>query len=95
MLARCFGAAAIAAALLCLLGPGTSFANVKCQCNNGTIADDMSSDYDDPDLDAACDDACSESGGGRVWKPEVDEEDGDDVTITPRRRHHEEPELPR
>jgi len=71
----------VAALTVLLFGAGNAWATVKCQCNNGSITHDMSADYDDDDLDAVCNDACSESGGGRVWKPEVDESDGDDVII--------------
>jgi hypothetical protein len=69
--------------LMCLLGPGSAQATVKCQCNNGTVAHAMNSDYDDDDLEESCNDACSMSGGGRVWSVESDRDD-DDVTIRPR-----------
>jgi hypothetical protein len=68
--------------LLALVVPGTALATVKCQCNNGSITQAMSVDYDDPDLDEACNDACSMLGGGRVWNVATDQYDDDDV-----RRH--------
>jgi hypothetical protein len=71
--------------LLGLFGPGSALASVKCQCNNGIITHDMSTDYDDDDVEEAWNDACSESGGGRVWKPEIDGGDGDDVSVRHRR----------
>ena len=62
-------------ALICLLLPGPAQASTKCQCNNGTIAISMD------DGDDACDDACDEMGGGRVWQPS-DSEDGDETVQT-------------
>ena len=47
-----------------LVLPLTASANTKCLCNNGMITQSMSDDAD------ACDDACDEFGGGRVWTPE-------------------------
>ena len=61
--------------LLALLAPGTALATVKCQCNNGSITQATSVDYDDEDLDAACNDACSMLGGGRVWNVDTDQYD--------------------
>ena len=61
--------------LLALSAPGTALATVKCQCNNGAIAQAMDVDYDDEDLDAACNDACSMLGGGRVWNVDTDQVD--------------------
>jgi hypothetical protein len=91
MFARSILLAGIALLLICLLGPGIASASVKCRCNNGTITEDMSSDYDDDDLDAACDDACSDLGGGRLWSPDTDDngDNGDDVTIRPGERRRE------
>jgi len=79
MIARSIVSAAIAVLLVGLLGPGTAFATVKCQCNNGTLAHAMGADYDDEDVAEACDEACSSSGGGRVWS--VDNDDDDDVNV--------------
>lgn len=64
----------IAAFLVCLLGPGTAYATLKCQCNNGTRAHAMGSDFGDEDAEEACNDACSASGGGRVWQLDLDRE---------------------
>jgi hypothetical protein len=58
--------------LICLLGPGTALATLKCQCNNGTISHSMGSDFGDDDAEESCNDACSESGGGRVWQLDED-----------------------
>jgi hypothetical protein len=74
MLDRSIRSIGIAVFLICLLGPGTAFATVKCQCNNGTVTQAVGSDYDDDDLDDACDDACSMLGGGRVWQLDRDRE---------------------
>jgi hypothetical protein len=81
---------AFAVVLICLLSPAAAFATVKCQCNNGAISQAMGADYDDDDVDDACNDACSGMGGGRVWSVASDDEDGDDVTIRRGGRHHEE-----
>jgi len=35
----------------------------------------MDVDYDDDDLDSACNDACSMLGGGRVWNVDTDRND--------------------
>lgn len=75
--------AGIAVLLLCLLGPGTAFASVKCQCNNGTLAHAMSADYDDSDVEDSCNDACSSSGGGRVWNVDTDDDDSGSLTVRP------------
>jgi hypothetical protein len=64
----------IAVFLICLLGPGTAFATLKCQCNNGTISHAMGASFDDDDVEESCNDACSESGGGRVWQLDQDRE---------------------
>jgi hypothetical protein len=64
----------IAVFLICLLGPGTALATLKCQCNNGTITHAMGSDFGDDDAEESCNDACSESGGGRVWQLDQDRE---------------------
>ena len=72
--------------LLGVLGADTAQATVKCQCNNGTIAHAMSVDYDDDDLDEACNDACSMSGGGRVWNVDTDRGYGGDEVIRDRVR---------
>ena len=74
----------IAIFLLCLLGPGTAFATVKCQCNNGTLAHSMSADYDDADVEDSCNDACSSSGGGRVWSVDTDRNDNDSDNVNVR-----------
>jgi hypothetical protein len=55
-------------------------ATVKCQCNNGTLAHALDADYGDEDADENCNDACSQSGGGRVWSVDTDRTD-DDVTV--------------
>jgi hypothetical protein len=79
MLDRFALSAGIAILFAGLLGPGVALATVKCQCNNGAIAQAMNADADDDDVDAACDDACSMLGGGRVWSVDTDQdEDGDD-----------------
>jgi len=91
MLERSIFSAGIAVFLICLLSPAAAFATVKCQCNNGTLSDAMDADYGDDDADEACNEACSEMGGGRVWNVDTDQEDGDDVTIRNRHRHDEEP----
>ena len=83
MLDRRALAAGVATFLLGLLAPGTSHASVKCQCNDGSIVRAMGADYDDEDVDAACNDACSTQGGGRVWSVDRDRNDDDDGT-TPR-----------
>jgi hypothetical protein len=64
----------IAVFLLCLLGPGAAFATVKCQCNNGSISHAMGASFDDEDVEDSCNDACSELGGGRVWRLDQDRE---------------------
>jgi len=74
-----------------LLSPAAAFASVKCQCNNGMIAEAMDADYDDDNANESCNDACSDMGGGRVWNAETDQDEGDDVTIGGRERRHEEP----
>lgn len=75
------------AAVLALLAPGTALASVKCQCNNGSVVNAMGADYDDEDVDEACNDACSTQGGGRVWSVDRDQDDeGDDDTTTRGRR---------
>jgi hypothetical protein len=37
----------------------------------------MGSDFGDEDAEEACDDACSASGGGRVWQLNLDRENVD------------------
>jgi len=74
MLDRSIRSVGIAIFLICLLGPGTAFATLKCQCNNGTITEDVGADFGDDDAEESCDDACSESGGGRVWRLDEDRE---------------------
>lgn len=74
MLDRCIRSIGIAIFLICLLGPGTALATLKCQCNNGTISHAMGSDFGDEDAEESCNDACSESGGGRVWRLDQDRE---------------------
>lgn len=86
MLDRTHFAAGAAVLAVLLLGTAPAFATVKCQCNNGSIAHDLSTDYDDPDADAACNDACEMAGGGRVWTPEQD--DDDDSSDVGRHRDH-------
>jgi len=83
MLDRSIRSLGIAVFLICLLGPGTAFATLKCQCNNGTLSHAMSADYDDDDVNESCNDACSTSGGGRVWS--VDTDRGYDSNVTVRR----------
>ena len=75
MLDRRIRSVGIAIFLICLLGPGTAFATLKCQCNNGTITHAMGADFDDDDAEESCNDACSSSGGGRVWQVDQDRED--------------------
>jgi len=74
MLDRCIRSVGIVIFLICLLGPGTAFATLKCQCNNGMIAEDVSADFGDDDAEDSCDDACSDFGGGRVWQLDEDRE---------------------
>ena len=74
MLDRSIRSIGIAVFLICLLGPGTALATLKCQCNNGTITHAMGSDFGDEDAEESCNDACSESGGGRVWQLDQDRE---------------------
>ena len=74
MLDRSIRSVGIAVFLICLLGPGTALATLKCQCNNGTISHAMGSDFGDEDAEESCNDACSESGGGRVWQRDQDRE---------------------
>ena len=74
MLDRNIRSVGIAIFLICLLGPGTAFATLKCQCNNGTRAHAMGSNFGDEDAEESCNDACSESGGGRVWQLDQDRE---------------------
>jgi hypothetical protein len=74
MLDRSARSLGIAVFLICLLGPGTALATVKCQCNNGTISHAMDADFDDDDAEESCNDACSGSGGGRVWRVDQDRE---------------------
>jgi hypothetical protein len=73
---------AVIAAFFALLAPGSAFASVKCQCNNGSIVNAMGADYDDEDVDEECNDACSTQGGGRAWSVDRDQDDGDDDTTT-------------
>jgi hypothetical protein len=94
MLARSVLSAVIAVLLSGLLGPGAAMATVKCQCNNGTLAHAMGADYDDEDVEESCNEACSSSGGGRVWSVDSDD-DGDDVTIRGGERRRERPARPR
>jgi hypothetical protein len=73
-------------ALICTLGPGTALAAVKCTCNNGRTINTMRDGED------ACNDACQiHGGGGRVWSPNVDDDD-DDVTV--RRGPKKRPDRP-
>jgi len=74
MLDRSIRFIGIAVFLICLLGPGTALATLKCQCNNGTISHAMGADFDDDDAEESCNDACSSSGGGRVWQLDQDRE---------------------
>jgi len=74
MLDRSIRSVVIAIFLISLLGPGTAFATLKCQCNNGTIAHAMGADFEDEDAEESCDDACSSAGGGRVWQLDEDRE---------------------
>ena len=76
MLDRNIRSVGIAIFLICLLGPGTAFATLKCQCNNGTRAHAMGSNFGDEDAEESCNDACSESGGGRVWQLDQDRDNG-------------------
>jgi hypothetical protein len=64
----------IAVFLICLLGPGTALATLKCQCNNGTISHAMGASFDDEDVEESCNDACDGAGGGRVWQLDQDRE---------------------
>jgi hypothetical protein len=74
MLDRSIRSVGIALFLICLLGPQTAFATVKCQCNNGTISHSMGASFDDDDVEESCNDACDSSGGGRVWRLDQDRE---------------------
>ncbi len=74
MLDRSIRSVGIAVFLICLLGPGTALATLKCQCNNGTISHAMGADFSDDDAEESCNDACSASGGGRVWQLDKDRE---------------------
>ena len=80
--------------LVALFAPGTALATVKCQCNDGAIAEAMSVDYDDPDLDEACNDACSMLGGGRVWNVDTDQVDDGDGDARRHRHHRPNPASP-
>lgn len=63
-------------ALVCLFLPGAALASTKCQCNNRAIAISMD------DGEAACDDACEELGGGKVWQPgDSGDDDSDAGTV--------------
>lgn len=90
MLVRCTLSAAVASLALGLLDPAAALATVKCQCNNGSVAQAMDVDYDDENLDAACDDACSMLGGGRVWNFDTDRNDVVEE-VPPRREPPREP----
>ena len=73
--------------LVGIFGPGAAFASLKCQCNNGVIEWDMSSDPGDDDAEDSCNDACSDMGGGSVWTVDDDDDgDDDDTTIVRPRR---------
>ena len=85
MLDRSIRSVGIAIFLICLLGPGTAFATLKCQCNNGTISHAMGADFDDDDAEESCNDACSSSGGGRVWQLDQDREYIDNSSSNARR----------
>ena len=87
MLDRSIRSIGIAVFLICLLGPGTALATLKCQCNNGTISHAMGSDFGDEDAEESCNDACSESGGGRVWQLDQDRENVYDSGGLGDRRH--------
>jgi hypothetical protein len=82
-----------AAGLFALLSSGTALASVKCQCNNGSVVNAMGADYDDEDVDAECNDACSSQGGGRVWNVDRDQNNGDDDDDT--NRPNTRPQTPR
>ena len=84
----------IAIFLICLLGPGTAFATLKCQCNNGTITHAMGADFEDDDAEESCNDACDSSGGGRVWRVDQGNEDDYDSGGRARRPGHR-PSRPR
>ena len=90
MLDRTIHLMGIAVFLICLLGPGTALATLKCQCYNGTISHAMGSDFGDDDAEEACNDACSESGGGRVWQLDEDRQNdygsGDRSDRAPKKR---------
>ena len=64
----------------------SALATVKCQCNNGTISHAMNADYGDDDVDEACNDACSMSGGGRAWNVDTDRNDTDVTINRPNRK---------
>jgi hypothetical protein len=74
MLDRTVRTVGIAIFLVCLIGPGTALATLKCQCNNGTIRHAMNAEYGDDDADDSCNDACDGSGGGRAWQLNQDRE---------------------
>jgi hypothetical protein len=79
----------LALALVTLSGlalPFAAAANTKCLCNDGMVVQSMDDDAD------ACDDACEEFGGGRVWTPEdAGFEGNDDVVVDEERREAEPP----
>jgi hypothetical protein len=71
---RSIGSLVIAIFLICLLGPGTAFATLKCQCNNGMTKQNVGADFGDEDAEESCNDTCSDFGGGRVWQLDQDRE---------------------
>ena len=77
--------------LFALFAPGTTFASVKCQCNNGSVVNAMGADYDDEDVDEECNDACSTQGGGRVRSVDRDQDDDDDDTTRREERPRTKP----
>jgi hypothetical protein len=60
--------------------PLGALANTKCLCNDGMIVQSMDDDAD------ACDDACEEFGGGRVWTPEDAGFEGGNEVVDDERR---------
>lgn len=59
--------------------PLGALATTKCLCNDGMIVQSMDDDSD------ACDDACDEFGGGRVWTPEDASFEGGNEVVDERR----------
>ena len=81
----------IAVFLIFLLGPGTAFATLKCQCNNGMTKQNVGADFTDDDAEETCNDTCSDFGGGRVWQLDQDREYIDNSNSGARRPANKKP----